>query len=107
MLWWLRASEEPMGADTFGTRAKGKTAEEAFRSAVENAQWEHGHGGYSGTIAEKRSFTIIAVPQGMDCIEYANSLLDGDDPRVSDKWGPAGCVKLDEGTWYFFGWASL
>jgi hypothetical protein len=45
-----------MGATTFSTRAKGKRATEAFRAAVGAAQHEHGHGGYSGTIAEKDGF---------------------------------------------------
>ena len=42
-----------MGADTFTTSAKGRTAEEAFRAAREDACHWHGHGGYTGTIAEK------------------------------------------------------
>ena len=37
---------------------------------------------------------------------YAHDLIDECDPRVDDKWGPAGCVRLEEGTFYFFGWAS-
>lgn len=42
-----------MGADTFITIGSGKTFDEAFRAAVKQAQWEYGHGGYTGTIAEK------------------------------------------------------
>ena len=42
-----------MGASTFLTRATGKTAREAFASATSDARYEHGHGGYTGTIAEK------------------------------------------------------
>lgn len=82
----------------------GKTAAEAFRSAVEEAQYEHGHGGYSGTIAEKRSFRMIAVPDGRDPKEFAQSeeALE----EVNEKDDPAGCVKIADGTWLFFGWAS-
>lgn len=36
----------------------------------------------------------------------AHVLLDLGDPCVDDKWGPAGCVKIGRGVWYFFGWAS-
>ena len=95
-----------MGAETFETRAKGKTAEIAFREAVKQAQYDHGHGGYAGTIAEKREFTLIAVPEGKAPAEYASELIDDGDARIDDKWGPAGCVKVGEGEWLFFGWAS-
>lgn len=95
-----------MGADTFGNMASGKTADAAFKAATEQARHDHGHAGYTGTIAEKRDFSVIAVPAGKDPVEYAGELLDKADPRVDDKWGPAGCVKVAEGKWYFFGWAS-
>jgi len=95
-----------MGANNFGNIVKGKTAAAAFDSVVKQARWEVGNGGYSGTIAEKHSFVMIDVPAGTDPILYADRLLDADDRRISDKWGPAGCVKVGEGEWYFFGWAS-
>jgi len=54
-----------MGASEFINVAEGKTADEAFKKLVAQAQWEHGHGGYSGTIAEKQSFVEFARPKGM------------------------------------------
>ena len=48
-----------MGASQFITVAKGRTAEDAFRAAREEALYEDGHGGYTGTIAEKRGFVMI------------------------------------------------
>jgi hypothetical protein len=36
---------------------------------------------------------------------YARELMNNDDPRIEDKWGPAGCVALGGNRWYFFGWA--
>lgn len=48
-----------MGADTFEIFGYGKTAREAFSAAREDAQYEHGHGGYTGTIAEKDSYVRI------------------------------------------------
>lgn len=95
-----------MGAEEFDATAKGRTAEAAFKRAVEDAQYEHGHGGYSGTVAEKRSFVVIDVPEGQDPRAFADELLRKDDPRIQDKWGPAGCVKLGKDEWLFFGWAS-
>jgi len=38
---------------------KAPTARAAFDGAVEDAKYEHGHGGYTGTIAEKQSFVMI------------------------------------------------
>lgn len=95
-----------MGATTFSVSAKGKTAQEAFDKAVASAKRSYGHDGYTGSIAEKRSFAMITPPKGEDAIAYANKLMDDDDPRISDKWGPAGCIKLDPTTFLFFGWAS-
>ena len=95
-----------MGAESFRQKAEGATAEIAFREAVSEAQHERGHGGYTGTIAEKRSYVVIAVPKGMDPRVFAESLMREDDPRIRDKWGPAGCVALGPNEWLFFGWAS-
>ena len=95
-----------MGADNFSVHASGKNANDAFRSAVQDAQYEYGHGGYSGTIAEKHSFKMIALPEGKEPYDYADELIDKEDSRIDDKWGPAGCFDLGEGKFMFFGWAS-
>ena len=99
-----------MGATTFFTREHGRTAREAFERATGAAQYWHGHGGYSGTIAEKENFTEITIPKGKDPLEFAYNLIDNDDPRISDKWGPAGCIDLGKDgngrMFLFFGWAS-
>ena len=98
-----------MGSEVFQTKAKGKTAGEAFRAAVEAALYEYGHRGYSGTIAEKKEFVMIDLPEDMNAIErerHAETLLEDIDDRIGDKWGPAGCIKLDDDQWLFFGWAS-
>lgn len=94
-----------MGGETFYTEAKGKTAKEAFSKAREEAQYEHGHGGYSGTIAEKSSFTMIPLA-GLDPYVESDRLINDADPRIDDKWGPAGCFDLGNGRFAFFGWAS-
>lgn len=40
----------------------------AFAEVVEQAEYEHGHGGYSGTIAEKGGdgYILIDLPAGVD-----------------------------------------
>lgn len=106
-----------MGACTFTHTAKGKTAQEAFNSATDDARYEHGHGGYTGTIAEKSEFKIIPVPAEIKAMtvdnerkiaimEIADKMIEDGDPRVDDKWGPAGCLDLGDGEFLFFGWAS-
>lgn len=114
-----------MGATTFHTRItvpRATSDAEAFRKAREHAQHENGHGGYSGTIAEKSSFTLIArVKSEANANAIANALLH-DDPTgiatyrqeakdiVDDKWGPAGALRYpidaqNDGV-LFFGYAS-
>src|SRR5438309_831242 len=108
-----------MGASNFSDVATGKTAKEAFRNAVEEAQYDHGHAGYSGTIAEKGSFVTISMPGAKlptlrEAERYADSLIEAADRRIDDKWGPAGCIEVsfDEPSkgglrrFLFFGWAS-
>lgn len=97
-----------MGAETFFTRANGKTAREAFQAAKSKAAYNHGHAGYTGTIAEKHSFIEIKPPKEWELLpaKYARELVDNSDERIDDKWGPAGAIKIGEDTWLFFGWAS-
>jgi hypothetical protein len=95
-----------MGANTFAERATGKSPKEAFIAARERAQYDHGHSGYSGTIAEKQDFVLIDLPAGIDADTYANQLIMAGDPRIDDKWGPAGCIACGKGSFLFFGWAS-
>jgi hypothetical protein len=97
-----------MGACDFYSVSPGKSAQDAFNAAVKRAQYDHGHGGYSGTIAEKGGdgFVMIKPEPGEAPQQCAQRLINDDDPRVSDKWGPAGCIDLGEGKFLFFGWAS-
>jgi hypothetical protein len=109
---------DDMGAEQFSTRAKGKTAVEAFAAAVSQAQYDHGHSGYTGTIAEKKSFKMVTLPAGIDAASFIRAVLD-DEPIPGweaeitkageiafDKWGPAACVQVDKETFAFFGLAS-
>lgn len=95
-----------MGGETFYTRSKGKTARDAFNAAKSEAQHECGHGGYTGTIAEKPDFEMIEIPAGSDALQFAEKMVFDGDPRIDDKWGNAGCIDLGDGNFLFFGWAS-
>jgi hypothetical protein len=102
-----------MGATTFFTTAPGETAEAAFRAARDRALYERGHGGYTGSVAEKHEFVMIQhrpLPE-REAATLADRLIEEGDRRIDDKWGPAGCVPLEgaDGAvrrWLFFGWAS-
>ena len=101
-----------MGADFFETESLGTTPKEAFNQAVEDARYMDGHGGYTGTIAEKNSFVMITLPKGKDPYDYINELIEENDDRIYEKWGPAGCFELPGETqsgqkrFLFFGYAS-
>lgn len=119
-----------MGAQEFSVTSKGKTAEQAFAVAVADARYDRGHGGYTGTIAEKNGYKVFRVPVGVELGDFvdwfSNSWGDnvskipvehrGHVARVAelydDKWGPAVCIKVDEppdkdgDTYLFCGWAS-
>jgi len=105
-----------MGANWFETIAYGKTARDAFTKAINEAQYMHGHAGYTGTIAEKDTFVPIKLPKYHTPESYARELERNDDSRIADKWGPCGCIeypedlkkrnKNKEKAYLFFGWAS-
>jgi len=95
-----------MGAVVFMNVGLGSSAKKAFDDLVYEARYQHGHGGYTGTIAEKNSFVVIPVPDGMTAFQYAEKLIDDCDPRVDDKWGDAGCIHVKVDEYLFFGWAS-
>ena len=98
-----------MGANEFMVYGEGANAKTVFNRLVKEAEWECGHGGYTGTIAEKDCFVMISIPDNVntkeDIFDYANKLIREDNEMVSDKWGPAGCIKTDKG-YLFFGSAS-
>ena len=122
-----------MGASEYKRVGKGKTAKAAFDRLVEKAQWEHGHGGYSGTIAEKHSMVEFQRPKGMrratviQAVENLGRIGYDDDgnPKTAkvqakypklpiakmlevydDKWGPSLAIELAKGEYLFAGFAS-
>ena len=97
-----------MGGNTFTNILVAPDAKLAFRALVEDAKHQCGHGGYSGTIAEKDSFVMIdTVETEGDALALSDRLIDNQDSRIDDKWGPAGCIEIkSEKAFLFFGWAS-
>jgi hypothetical protein len=102
-----------VSAERFNHMQDGRTPAVAFKKAVEEAAWDSGHSGYTGTIAEKDSYTLIPVPPEWKGKEeqYADKLIQDGDDRIDDKWGPAGCLELprkdgEPRCFLFFGFAS-
>ena len=86
-----------MGAMGFNVIKVGRynTAQQAFNEAVEDAAYEHGHGGYTGTIAEKNTFRMIDCPPKHNPYKLADKIQEDYDHWVQDKWGPAGCIEIN------------
>jgi hypothetical protein len=63
--------ESLMGACEFEQIGLGRDVSEAFCRAVDDAQYEYGHGGYSGTLAEKHGCVLFSVPKGWKAADYA------------------------------------
>jgi len=113
-----------MGAQSFEVEETGATVKEAFTKSVDAALWDHGHSGYTGTIAEKGEFIEYHLPDGVTAHQVLEALdsawqdhgpmkkLLGDRIGESviqtyeDKWGPAVALKVADDRWLFCGWAS-
>jgi len=106
-----------MGATIFLMTSAGKDASDAFNSAVTDARYERGHGGYTGSIAEKHSFSVFEAPKRMSAFKFAKmvekaSFCISNETKIvgvplkhrglveraarvfDDKWGAAVCVPL-------------
>ena len=98
-----------MGASDFYQFGKGNTIKDAFLAAREEAAYDCGHSGYTGTLAEKNDFVLIKTPKvqtDKEATELAHKLIEANDKRIDDKWGPAGAIPVKKDRWLFFGWAS-
>jgi hypothetical protein len=122
-----------MGATIFKDVVEAATAEEAFDKAQAEAFWMSGHGGYTGTIAEKPGYVEFPLPKGVTADEFARALDESFpywngsvevkpvDPEwaaryprwqeakavFDSKWGPCVAFPGDKpSTWVLTGWAS-
>jgi len=107
-----------MGAAWFTTYTVGHNPTVNFREAVADARYEHGGGGFTGTIAEKSTYVVITgrPVSPAEAGEIAAELVDAEDERVVDSWGPAGAIPVKQpggdpradvpDGWLFVGWAK-
>lgn len=83
-----------MSASFFSTITRKSDPAEAFEAAVAEAFWAQPPGGYTGTVADKESYVIMqtAPLRATDAQVRAREL--DEDPRIEDKWGPAGAIAV-------------
>lgn len=99
-----------MGACNFITFGEGQTAQKAFGRLVAEAEWEHGHDPYNGTISTtrlKRGSVQVAEEWSETAREAAIGVAEADD--WGEKWESRAidCGSYGDGRmWAFYGWAS-
>lgn len=82
------------GGQDFSVFVRIPDVAKAFRKAVDDARHEHGHGGYTGTIAEKSDYVVRSrAPMSL---EAARDFAEKDDRAWDSKWGPAHAVPVGE-----------
>ena len=103
----------------------GADVDTAFHAAREQAAYEYGHGGYTGSMAEKDSYAVFTMPSDLSADDIAQEIArhawdSPTDERPSwitdklincydDKWGPAVAFRIvtaDSDEWHFMGLAS-
>lgn len=96
-----------MGAAEFTAVSDNDDVSRAFAELTTEARHEHGHGGYTGTIAEKDTYRVFRIqPHTLEeADQIAYDYLERDTGKFCDKYGPAGAIKLHKG-WLFFGVAA-
>lgn len=122
-----------MGAEQFNHIAKGESMTQAFNNAREEAFYWEGHGGYTGSIAEKHGFIRVDLPEGttvdelIELIESSSYIEKASEELITalgqtkalnvvetynDKWGPAIGIEIksdepsESNEFVFIGYAS-
>lgn len=91
-----------MGADYANGYGTGRTPDEAFREAHDEAAWECGHGGYTGTLAEKDSYIYFGrLPARMTPERFEQLASDYDQFRQHGFWEES-IYKKNEHNWTVF-----
>lgn len=99
-----------MGGERFDTYRKGINLDAVFTAAKEQALYDHGHSGYSGTIAEKPGVQLRNSGSRLT-LKEAQAFAD-EDSNENEKWGDAFAVEVyaeDRTTlegFILYGWAS-
>ena len=88
-----------MGAVSFTTPTFcERNMADAFKAARQDAQYWYGHGGYSGTIAEKTAFFEAKVPPRVKARQFAEVLIEAVREHRESYWNQDRKAPL--GNWY-------
>ena len=94
-----------MGAEQFEQFQAGEVLDSAFTIAREQALYDYGHAGYTGSLAEKTEVVL----RGNAATRKEADIFAEHDLRDNrhDKWGPAWAVQISEPKGFlFYGYAS-
>ncbi len=75
-----------------------------YAQLVRDCQYECGHGGYTGTFAEKHAVRVIPPPQGKPSWDRQEAHQHCQDNN--DKWDASYAYWLGQDRWYVGGWCS-
>jgi len=99
-----------MGAHDFSTQSYGETHSQAYKEAVEQAEYDEGHNPYNGTISTTSGAVLIPLKEGESLEEWHTRVIE--DERVQ-KWEDCAAVAdpdvpIENGRslWHFSGWAA-
>jgi hypothetical protein len=67
-----------MGATEFAIDNIGKTVGEAYNKQVDSDHYEHGHSGYTGTLAEKDGYVLINRPPRIRADRLMKFIIDAE-----------------------------
>jgi hypothetical protein len=101
-----------MGATEFFTYAEGINVKAAFVAAKQEAEYESGNSGYTGTIAEKDDFKSASenvFPDKYAADDFAYQKINDDNHWCNDKYKPAAYIRFMNGNkieYLFFGIAK-
>jgi len=97
-----------MGTEYFSSRVTGDFAEKAFDEAKAEDLRENGTNYCE--IATKDRFVLFSCPADADPEDWAEFLVNRSKTerakKIQDRAGPAGCIKIRDGEWLFFGLVS-
>ena len=95
-----------MGGEFQDTKLTSTVADlkKKYAELVDLEAWEHGHGGYSGTFAEKPQVKVMLPPAPGPY--WDEEAARGHALEHNEKWGPAFAYRIADATWLIAGWCS-